>query len=225
MASSSDKPTLQEASLWPFWVVTKLLASTLLLWFASVACLLIYTHQMGAIKPQAQYIEGLVQFYSGFAGSGVWVEKIANAILQVTYGWTGLSGGSASGNNETAGLGARLMNGQLGTYIQLSIGATYLFGIKLALLLLSLPLYGLLLFIGVVDGLVERSVRKACGGHESATWYHRAKHYGIKLLPYAAALTLLASPIAFDPAWVLAPAFVLGAVLLRTQCKYYKKYG
>jgi hypothetical protein len=77
--------------------------------------------------------------------------------------------------------------------------------------------------VGMIDGLVERSIRRCCGGRESATLYHRAK-YAIAGVVGMWLFTYLCIPITLElqsGAWVTAGA--LGA-MSRLQWKYYKKY-
>jgi hypothetical protein len=107
--------------------------------------------------------------------------------------------------------------------LQIVMLATKLYGLRLALWLSAILPVALSYVGGMIDGLVERSIRRCCGGRESATLYHRAK--------YAAAgavglwlFTYLCIPITFElqsGAWVTACA--IGATS-RMQWKYYKKY-
>lgn len=60
------------------------------------------------------------------------------------------------------------------------------FIVRLLVLVLKLPPFLLAVFVGLVDGLVRRNIRKFGAGRESGFVYHRAK----------AALMLLAMNIA-----------------------------
>jgi integrating conjugative element membrane protein (TIGR03747 family) len=107
--------------------------------------------------------------------------------------------------------------------VQVFFDGTRLYVLRLMLLFSVVPLVILAYTIGMVDGLVERSVRRACGGNESASLYHRAKYSiasvcGIPavlylILPFAIPLTIAAISVA-----------VATGLLARMQWKYYKKY-
>jgi integrating conjugative element membrane protein (TIGR03747 family) len=102
--------------------------------------------------------------------------------------------------------------------------ATLLFGVKLATALFWVMLLGLLLVVSAVDGLVQRTIRRACGGHESASIYHRAKHYGVGLLPSAIGVIYFCWPTAIEPSWIFVPGALVTALMARLQATYYKKY-
>lgn len=101
---------------------------------------------------------------------------------------------------------------------------TLLFGVKLGLAALATILAAVLMVAAGIDGLVQRSIRRDSGGNESASIYHRAKHYGLRLIAPGMAVILFCWPVAMDPALVLVPGCTAAALLLRFQFSYYKKY-
>lgn len=107
--------------------------------------------------------------------------------------------------------------------IQVAMVGTQLFGIRLATLLMGAPLLALVYFVALTDGLVQRAVRRAGGGRESASLYHRAKHFQVMLLTTCGAVSLLL-PLSIDPRWLWGPGFVVFAILARLQWAYYKKH-
>ena len=60
--------------------------------------------------------------------------------------------------------------------IEVSMIGTQLLGVRLATLALMVPLLVLIYVVSAADGLTQRAIRRACGGRESASLYHRAKH-------------------------------------------------
>ena len=76
---------------------------------------------------------------------------------------------------------ARFMSGGIAFFasmwpaLQVAMLATKLYGLRPALSMSAIlplaPGYA----VGLIDGLVERSIRRDCGARESATLYHRAK--------------------------------------------------
>lgn len=107
--------------------------------------------------------------------------------------------------------------------IQVAMVGTQLFGIRLATLLMAVPLLAVAYLVALTDGLVQRAVRRASGGRESASLYHRAKYLQLMLLTTCGAVSLLL-PHSIDPRWLCGPGFVVFAILARLQWAYYKKH-
>jgi integrating conjugative element membrane protein (TIGR03747 family) len=107
--------------------------------------------------------------------------------------------------------------------IQMAMMGTQLFGVRLATLLVAMPLIVLCYGVALTDGLVQRAIRCASGGRESGSLYHRAKYLQLVLMvSFAAVWLLLLEPIDSRFIWVLALA--IEAILVRIQWAYYKKY-
>jgi len=107
--------------------------------------------------------------------------------------------------------------------IEVAMIGTQLLGVRIATLGLMVPLLALLYLVAAVDGLTQRAIRRACGGRESASLYHRAKHLQVVLVAGGGALSLLV-PASLDPRWILAPSAAALAVFARVQWAYYKKH-
>lgn len=78
-------------------------------------------------------------------------------------------------------------------------------------------------FVGLVDGLVRRDVRRFGAGRESGFTYHRAKASLIPLavLPW---VTYLALPVSVNPLPILLPSAVLLGVAMDIAAGSFKKY-
>lgn len=107
--------------------------------------------------------------------------------------------------------------------IQVAMVSTQLFGVRLAVLLAFSPLFVLAYAVAMTDGLVQRSIRRAGGGNESANIYHRAKYLQIASMALVSALYLIL-PISIDFRSVLLISVMLLVVLVYYQWAYYKKY-
>lgn len=89
--------------------------------------------------------------------------------------------------------------------------------------ILSLPLFAIIWFVFVVDGLAQRDIRKYQGARESAFVFHR-----LKLLTgtvfYLLFFVYMAMPLAFAPGIVLLPMALLSGVLIQLSVTHFKKY-
>ena len=107
--------------------------------------------------------------------------------------------------------------------LQVAMLATKLYGLRLALWLSAILPVALSYAVGMIDGLIERSIRRYSGGRESATLYHRAK-YAIAGVVGLSLFVYVCVPMTFElqcGSWAMA---ALIGVLSRLQWKYYKKY-
>lgn len=100
---------------------------------------------------------------------------------------------------------------------------TQLLAARVALLPAILPTLLFAWIIGLADGAVARWLRRAGGGRESSNIYHRAKYFHVALFTLALVAWLWA-PTRLE-LWQLAVGLALiGAILIRIQLMYYKKY-
>ena len=106
--------------------------------------------------------------------------------------------------------------------IEVTMVAVQLFGARLTLLAMASPLLLLMYAVGAVQGLVDRRIRTDCGGRESASLYHRAKHGQVAALAVAMLLVLVL-PEMLDPTIVTAVLAVLILVGAFVQWRFYKK--
>ncbi len=107
--------------------------------------------------------------------------------------------------------------------IAVAMIGTQLLGVRVATLALMLPLVVLIYLVAAMDGLSQRAIRRASGGRESASLYHRAKRLQVALAG-TAVLAVFVWPAPVDGMLVGVPlAAALGA-LTRMQWVYYKKH-
>jgi integrating conjugative element membrane protein (TIGR03747 family) len=107
--------------------------------------------------------------------------------------------------------------------IQVAMLSTQLFGVRLGVLIAFSPLIVLTYAAATADGLVQRAIRRAGGGNESANIYHRAKYFQMALMASISALCLLL-PVSVDLRVMLLPGAILLVLLARYQWAYYKKH-
>ena len=107
--------------------------------------------------------------------------------------------------------------------IEVAMIGTQLLGVRLVTLAMMAPLLMLVYLVAAADGLTQRAIRRACGGRESASLYHRAKHLQVMLLVMGGVLVLI-QPISIDPRLVGVPVAFLVGILARLQWACYKKH-
>jgi integrating conjugative element membrane protein (TIGR03747 family) len=108
-------------------------------------------------------------------------------------------------------------------YLIAAAFTTLTFGMRLLVLTLTLPLFLMTTFVGCVDGLVRRDVRKFGAGRESGFVYHRAKASLMPLvvLPWVVYLTL---PVSLHPLLILLPSAALLGLAVNLTAGSFKKY-
>lgn len=107
--------------------------------------------------------------------------------------------------------------------IEVAMIGTQLLGVRLAVLALLAPILVLIYIVAVADGLTQRAMRRAAGGRESASLYHRAKHLQVVLMAISLLICLF-WPASVDVRWVGLPLAAMLGVLTRLQWTYYKKH-
>lgn len=108
-------------------------------------------------------------------------------------------------------------------YLLAAAYTTLTFIVRLFVLTLITPLILMAVFVGMIDGLVKRDLRRFIAGHESGFIYHRAKSFiGPALaLPW---VIYLALPISISPLLIMLPCAVLVGVVVNITVASFKKY-
>lgn len=97
------------------------------------------------------------------------------------------------------------------------------FCVRMVILTMTIPLFLLAGFTGLVDGLVRRDLRKFGSGRESSYLYHKARGTIIPLMivPWT---VYLAMPVSVSPLLVLLPSAVLLGMSVYITVSSFKKY-
>ena len=110
-----------------------------------------------------------------------------------------------------------------GNEIFVCMNVIQVYGIRVAILLSTLPFFLLLNFVSFTDGMTERYIRRACSGRESSDINKIGKMS--KLMFFAlGTIIYLCVPIDINPFFFIVPMAVIYSVATRFQWKYYKKY-
>jgi integrating conjugative element membrane protein (TIGR03747 family) len=138
----------------------------------------------------------------------------------ITYAVKGMHGIASHLNSSPRW---RRLRAALSPYLQATRNISQLYAIRLTVLGLAAPLFVLLLLIGLVDGLVQRDLRRWGGGRESAYVYHYAKRSNLVFIAIGA-IVYLAMPVSIHPAIILMPFATACAVSVSLTASRFKKY-
>jgi len=100
---------------------------------------------------------------------------------------------------------------------------TQVFSVRLAILTLAMPIFLLFSLVALVDGLVQRDLRRWGGGRESSFVYHYAKKAALPLVVLSW-VTYLALPFSLHPTFVVLPFATLFALTVAVTASTFKKY-
>ena len=160
------------------------------------------------------------------AGAGV-ITAPANALYSIVFEATGIHDmGTQFANGSALSIPDTIMRRSYVSHregIEAAMVGTQLLGVRAAILARFAPLLLLLYAVGAADGFTQRAIRRACGGRESASLYHRAKYLQLAVLGLGG-VALLMWP---GPVWwelCVALGGLLTGGLASVQWAYYKKH-
>jgi integrating conjugative element membrane protein (TIGR03747 family) len=116
---------------------------------------------------------------------------------------------------------------KLYTHLETSLVAVaftaLVFLIRLFVLFFSIPLFMTAVFVGLIDGLVRRDLRRFGAGRESGYVYHRAKAciMPLMVLPWVAYLSF---PVSVHPLFILLPSALLLTFVVDITAGTFKKH-
>ena len=100
---------------------------------------------------------------------------------------------------------------------------TQVFSVRLAILTLAMPVFLLFSLVALVDGLVQRDLRRWGGGRESSFVYHYAKKAAFPLVVLSWVI-YLALPFSLHPTFIVLPFATLFALTVTITGSTFKKY-
>ncbi|MGF6318086.1 TIGR03747 family integrating conjugative element membrane protein [Pseudomonas frederiksbergensis] len=108
-------------------------------------------------------------------------------------------------------------------FVLAAVYVTFIFAVRLTILVLATPLFLMAALTGFIDGLMRRDLRKFGAGRESSFVYHRAKRAVIPLLivPWVIYLSL---PFSLNPMAIFLPSAVMLGVTTAITAATFKKY-
>lgn len=160
-------------------------------------------------------------------GGGASVAVIGAAIdwtYRFTFQWTGLASARepASDDAPQTAIGQRLVQAST-RFIDAFYWSVQLIGLRIGVLLASLPLFLVVGLAGAVDGAAAWYTRRTAGGRESGFIYHRAK-FALWAALFVLWAVYLLPPTVLDPKIIIPPFIVFFGVTVRTAVSWFKKY-
>lgn len=168
-----------------------------------------------------QVLQATWQWWQSSAGAPVWL------VEDLTLVSGKLQQGSAALITSLNGQSGLFWTDTVTTVIRCALlsseNITLTFLLRLAILLQALPLFALIIVVGLIDGLARRDLRRFGAGHESGFVYHHARRMiGSSLA--ATGLVWLAVPIFLVPEYVFIPAAAGIGLAVSMTGGSFKKY-
>ncbi|UQS88716.1 TIGR03747 family integrating conjugative element membrane protein [Pseudomonas chlororaphis subsp. piscium] len=244
-ASTAQRQQVQQQGLiasiitLPFRLFGIMVAALMLSILVECVCMALLWPDQGWHHARDMLQYELAQLSAEFTRSAVVQEpgRTAQALVDEAYQWifikTGLIGDIQSASRRASAGTSRTVHDfryYLGVvYVNLEqylIAAAYMvlvFLVRLLVLCVSLPLFLLAVFVGLVDGLVRRDLRRFSAGRESGFVYHRAR---ASLMPLVVlpCVVYLALPISVHPLLILLPCALLLGLAMNIAAGSFKKY-
>lgn len=240
-SARTKRPGLLRLFLWeqPWHVVGILLASLLFSLLIEYVGLIFWWPEQGSLHARGMMETELGYLSSNFTRSLFISEPAVTAMAWINLGYhwmfvdSGfirfLSKGTAvvTGPNtllteEISALGNWLLT-HLRDFLQATVYITVVFVVRVSILVLSIPLFVMVVMVAMVEGLSRRDLRRYGAGYESSFLYHHAKRF-IKPSAIYPCMLYLSWPTAIYPNLVLLPAALLLGTSVTVLMSTFKKY-
>jgi integrating conjugative element membrane protein (TIGR03747 family) len=213
------------------WLLISLVFSILIEWVG----MFLWWEEQGAAHSQQMLVQELQFLGADFHRSWLtsdpvkFARDMSDRFYYVAFEWTRIVDllewvRLAPAPGET-GIRVGLHHGYLSVseFVLAAMQITQLFAVRLAILTLALPVFGLFTLVALVDGLVQRDLRRWGGGRESSFVYHYAKKAALPLI-FMAWVLYLAMPFSIHPSWIILPFALAFAFAVTITASTFKKY-
>lgn len=168
-----------------------------------------------------QVLKATWQWWRGSAGTPTWlVEDLTLVSGKLQQGSAALV---ASLNRQSGLFWTEAVTTVIHCALLSADNVTLTFLLRLAILLQALPLFALIIVVGLIDGLVRRDLRRFGAGHESGFVYHHARRMISSSLA-ATGLVWLAVRIFLVPEYLFIPAAAGIGLAVSMTGGSFKKY-
>ncbi|EEF2419696.1 TIGR03747 family integrating conjugative element membrane protein [Salmonella enterica] len=240
-SARTKRPGMLRFLLWelPWHVLGILLASLFFSLLIEYIGLIFWWQEQGSLHARGMMETELGYLSSNFTRSLFISEPAVTAMAWINFGYhqvfvdSGfirfLSQGTAAGTGpntlltgEILGLGNWLLT-HLRDFLQATVYITVVFVVRVSILVLSIPLFVMVVMVAMVEGLCRRDLRRYGAGYESSFLYHHAKRF-IKPSVIYPSMLYLSWPTAIYPNLMLLPAALLLGASVTVLMSTFKKY-
>ncbi|EAO2752651.1 TIGR03747 family integrating conjugative element membrane protein [Salmonella enterica] len=237
----TKRPGLLRFLLWelPWHIVGILLASLFFSLLIEYVGLIFWWPEQGSLHARGMMETELGYLSSNFTRSLFISEPAVTAMVWINLGyhWIFVDSGFIDfiSQGATAGSGANtLLMGEISTlvnwilthlrdFLQATVYISVVFVVRVLILVLSVPLFVMVVMVAIVEGLSRRDLRRYGAGYESSFLYHHAKRF-IKPSVIYPCMLYLSWPTAIYPNLVLLPAALLLGASVTVLMSTFKKY-
>ncbi|ATZ96540.1 TIGR03747 family integrating conjugative element membrane protein [Dickeya fangzhongdai] len=251
MAQQNKTPTQQPAPKrqhglfynliwgWPWKLIGIVIASLLLSLLIEYAGIVFLWPDEGAAHSLRVMNTELGYLSSGFTRSLLLSEPSITVVrwINTAYQWAFVNSGfmdwvknqyqvqALSGNEMARTLNAwsGWLAGYLREYLLATVYVTVITLVRVTILMLSVPLFIMVVIVAVVEGLGRRDLRRFGAGYESSFLYHHAKRL-VKPAFYFPCMLYLSWPTSIYPNFLLLPAALLLGTAITVTTASFKKY-
>lgn len=192
-----------------FWLAFAVILSILLEWIGIAFGLWGADHAMVMLNKDIAYLALLPTTVYGVPASGITIAMLGSV--------------DSLGGSSLLQLGQSL-GAFLSTAITAAVNIVLLFVVRLSIIVCAAPAFLLTSIVALVDGLVERDIRRHCGAPESSWIYHIAKPWIFPAFMFSAAIYLTA-PFSINPFFIFAPAMIFMAFVLYITASKFKQFA
>ncbi|MCC3701659.1 TIGR03747 family integrating conjugative element membrane protein [Rouxiella badensis] len=227
--------------LWagPWTLIGMLLASLLFSLLIEYVGLTFFWNEMGSARSQQVMNRELGYLSSEFTHSLIFSRPAVTLTAWIAwfYQWALVHSGLFSWfTHQTSSLSVdcngivyvlniwgRWLTANLMEYLLATFYVTVIYLVRITILVLSLPLFVLVVTVAIVEGLGLRDLRRYGAGYESSFVYHHAKRL-VKPAIYLPCMFYLSWPTAVYPNFLLLPAVLLLGITVTIVTASFKKY-
>lgn len=213
------------------WLLAALLFSILLEW----AGMTLWWKEEGSLHSRAMLEQEIAYLHEDFRRSAVsadparFARRFADAFYHYLFEWTHFVDfirwlkQPLAPEEDHIGAALRAVYTKASDYVIAAMTVTQVFAVRLAVLTLATPVLAVFGLVALVDGLVQRDLRRWCGGRESSFVYHHAKKAILPTLILAWVI-YLGMPTSVHPNYVVLPFTGLCALAVAISASSFKKY-
>ena len=225
--------------VWPWGLVGIILSSLMISLFIEYIGITFFWSEAGASHSETVMTTELGWLSTEFTRSLMLSEPSVTVVHWITtaYQWAFIDSGITewiqsqyhaqmhSNNSITRGISSFSSDlvGYLHEYLLATIWISVITLVRVTILVLSVPLFVMVMLVALVEGLGRRDLRRYGAGYESSFIYHRAKKL-IKPAAVIPAMIYLSWPTAVYPNFLILPAALLCGLAVSITVATFKKY-